>query len=331
MKKNTRYGVVAGLIVFLVAAIYFSSILQKTTQNKAPKTYKIGIFQIVRHPVLDTVPEGFREALESEIKAPLEYQILIPEGDPGKIEQMATMFATQGYDLVFVVGTNCALSLAKKTTTIPIVLGAATDPVAAGLVDSWEKPGHNITGTSDLSPVGDQLDRLHELLPAAQKIGIIYNPSEDNSKIIISRFKADCQKRGLTPVPATITTQNEMKQTVVSLVGKVDALYAPTDATVQTAFDVLIKTANEVKIPVFNCDAGTVQKGALFSVGFNYRDIGYTSGKMAAQILTGVASPKDMPIRLSEKTSLFYNRKQIEALHLAVPDKWNDIGSKVDE
>jgi len=331
MKKNARYGLVLGLIILLIGGIYLSynwkAPSPKTSEQ--PKTYRVGIFQIVRHPVLDTVPEGFREALDARISEPIEYKTLVPEGDPGKIEQMATVFTTENFDLVFVVGTNCAQSLAKKTSTIPIVLGAATDPVEAGLADSWDKPGKNITGTSDLSPVGIQLDRLRELLPDATRIGVIYNPSEDNSKAIISRFEAECKKRGLTPIMATIASQNEMKQTVVSLVGKVDALYAPTDATVQTAFDVLIKTANEIKLPVFNCDEGTAQKGAIFSVGFNYKDIGYTSGEMAAKILKGTAQPADMPIQLVSNTSLFYNTKQIEAFDLDVPAEWHNSGIDV--
>ena len=122
-----------------------------------------------------------------------------------------------------------------------------------------------------------------------------------------------------------------MKQTVVSLLGRVDILYAPTDATVQTAFDVLIKTANEIKIPVFNCDEGTAQKGALFSVGFNYKDIGYTSGEMAAQILQDTARPENMPIQLVNKTSLYFNPKQIKAFGLTVPSEWRNLGNEVGE
>jgi putative ABC transport system substrate-binding protein len=333
MKHNARYGLVIGLVVLLIGAIYLS--YNWRTPGSEPgqqqRTYRVGIFQIVRHPVLDTAPEGFREALAARISEPIEYKTMVPEGDPGKIEQMATIFATENYDLVFVVGTNCAQSLAKKTSTLPIVLGAATDPQAAGLVDSWEKPGGNITGTSDLSPVGAQLDRLRELLPQATRIGVIYNPSEDNSQAIIARFEAECLKRGLTPVPATIASQNEMKQTVVSLVGKIDALYAPTDATVQTAFDVLIKTANEINLPVFNCDEGTARKGALFSVGFNYKDIGYTSGEMAAEILQGKARPADMPIRLVEKTTLYFNPEQIRVFGLETPAEWQKLGTAVSE
>ena len=194
MKSNSKYIVATAILIFLVVAIFLTGRQQKPGQENAKKTYRIGIFQIVRHPVLDTLPEGFKEVLEAKFPGRVEYETFIPEGDPGKIEQMATKIATQNFDMAFVIGTNCAQSLSKKAKLLPIVLGAATDPKAAGLVESWEKPGGNITGTSDLSPIDDQLDRFHELLPMATKIGVIYNPSEDNSKIILERFKTGSGK-----------------------------------------------------------------------------------------------------------------------------------------
>jgi putative ABC transport system substrate-binding protein len=298
----------------------------ETPQNR---TFKVGVFEVVRHPVLDAMAVSFKTYLKESLSGRLEYVTMVPEGDATKTEQMAQKFATEGYDLVFVIGTNLAQSLAKKTSTMPIVLGAATDPEAAGLIESWENPGGNITGTSDLSPVEAQLDRLNEILPEAKRIGIMYNPSEDNSGIIVTRFKIECEKRGLTPVTATISSQNEVKQTLVSLVGKIDALYAPTDATLQSAFPLLIGTADELKIPVFNCDEGTAQNGAIFSVGFDYPALGRISAEMAADILHGKRSPSDMSIRTADEFQLFYNEIQIRNLNLETPAYWKQEGKPV--
>jgi len=326
MKKNKWIlGVV--FVAVLVGLIYLINTMRQTPEN----TYRIGVFQVVRHPVLDSMANAFEDTLEAKYPDKVQFDVKIPEGDAGKTEQMAQSFASGNYDLVFVIGTNLAQSLAKKTKTIPIVLGGATDPQAAGLVDSWEKPGRNITGTSDLSPVTQQLDRLHEILPQAKRIGIIYNPSEDNSKIILAHFTRECKRKGLTPVSVTISSPNDIQQTLVSLVGRIDALYAPTDATVQSAFPSLIKVANEVKIPVFDCDEGTAKKGAIFSVGFNYEDLGRTSADMAAAILDGTSKPADMPIRLVGKSTLYYNAGQIQALGLSVPKSWTQEGVKVGE
>jgi len=325
--KRSKWILGAAFVAVLVGLIYLTNTIQHTPEE----TYHIGIFQVVRHPVLDSMAKSFQGSLQVKYPGKVQFDVKVPEGDAGKTEQMAQSFVSGDYDLVFVIGTNLAQSLAKKTKTIPIVLGGATDPQAAGLVDNWEKPGRNITGTSDLSPVSLQLDRLREILPQAKRIGIIYNPSEDNSKIILTHFNRECEQRGLTPVSVTISSPNDMQQTLVSLVGKIDALYAPTDATIQSAFSALAKVANEVKMPVFNCDEGTAQNGAIFSVGFNYEDLGRTSADMAAAILDGTSKPQDMPIRLVGNSTLYYNVGQIQTLGLNVPESWTQTGVKVGE
>lgn len=323
--KNAKWAWGLVFVALLVGAIY----LINSTRESSPRSYTIGVFQVLRHPVLDEMAKSFEDDLASRYPDRVKFDVKIPEGDAAKTEQMAQAFATGDYDLVFVIGTNQAQSLAKKTSTVPIVLGGATDPEAAGLVDSWEKPGGNITGTSDLSPVGAQLDCLRELLPQADRIGIIYNPSEDNSKIILAHFNRQCELKHLTPVAVTVSNQNEIRPTLVALVGKVDALYAPTDATVQSAFPALVKVANELRLPVFNCDEGTVRQGAVFSIGFNYADVGITSAEMAAAILEGKEKPAEMPIRLVGKSTLYFNSGQIEALGLTVPKRWLKEGTEI--
>lgn len=327
MKKNKW---VLG-IVFIAVLVGLLYLVNHRHGGPINQIYRVGVFQVVRHPVLDSMAKSFEDGLRSRYGDKVEFDVRVPEGDAGKTEQMALGFATGGYSLVFVIGTNQAQSLAKKTSTLPIVLGGATDPQAAGLVENWAKPGKNVTGTSDLSPVALQLDDLRELLPQAKRIGIIYNPSEDNSKIILAHFNRICNEKNLTSVSVTISSPNDIQQTLVSLVGKIDALYAPTDATVQSAFPALIKVANEVKLPVFNCDEGTASKGAIFSLGFKYEDIGRTSAEMATTILDGKAKPQDMPIQLVGTSTLYYNHKQIQAFGLAVPKRWLKAGTKVGE
>ena len=324
--KNVKWIIGIGVIALLVV---IAVVLNSYSISYPNKTFKIGVFQVVRHPVLDAMAESFQSGLSKNLAGHVQFETMVPEGDAVKTEQMAQKFATEGYDLVFVIGTNPAQSLEKKNKTMPIVLGAVTDPAAAGLVSSWEHPGTNVTGTSDLSPVGAQLDRLSQILPKANRVGIIFNPAEDNSNIIVAKFKTECEKRNLTVVTATISNQNEIKQTLVSLVGKIDVLYAPTDATVQSAFPLLIKTANELKLPVFSCDEGTAKAGAIFSVGFDYNVLGQISAEMATQILKGKKSPADMPIRMADEFQLFYNSIQIKNLGLSLPASWAQAGKQV--
>lgn len=326
--RSKRWLVGVVCIGVLIALFFFLG-KKQLSYNDGKKHFKVGVFEVVRHPVLDSMADAFRQTLEQKFPGSLDFVTMVAEGDASKTEQMAQKFATEGYDLVFVIGTGQAKSLMTKSQTLPIVLGGATDPKAAGLIDSWDKPGKNITGTSDLSPVDVQLNRLIEVMPKVKRIGIMYNPQEENSNVIVDRFKKECEKRGLIPVITTITNQGEIKQTLVSLVGKIDVFYAPTDATLQKGFPVLIKVANEVRIPVFNCDEGTAKDGAIFSVGFNYVDLGRISAEMAAIIIKGEAKPADMPIRLADHFSLFYNIKQMEKFKLTVPESWKKDGKQV--
>ncbi|MBL8827109.1 MAG: ABC transporter substrate-binding protein [Planctomycetaceae bacterium] len=324
MRKISWFAGVA-FIVVLVGLIY----LINSRQAPSKSEYKVGVFQVVRHPVLDEMAASFQRGLTSRYPEQVKFDLRISDGDAAKTEQIAQSFASGNFDLVFVIGTNQAQSLVKKTTTVPIVLGGATDPLAAGLVDSWERPGKNVTGTSDLSPVGAQLDSLKEILPDANRVGIIYNPSEDNSKAILAHFGRACADKNLEPVSVPVSGANELRPTLIAVVGKIDVLYAPTDATVQAAFPSLIKTANEVNLPVFNCDEGTVQKGAIFSIGFNYGDLGTTSADMAAAILDGKEKPSDMPIRLVGKSTLYFNVEQIKRFGLTVPERWQKDGKGI--
>lgn len=326
--KNNRW--LLGLV--LIATLIATLLVIGNNQSKlhiGKTNLKVGIFEVVRHPVLDAMADAFRKSLEEKFPKKIDFVTMVPEGDAAKTEQMAQKFATDRFDLVFVIGTEQAKSLASKTKSLPIVLGAATDPKSAGLVDSWENPGGNVTGTSDLSPIDVQLDRLAQIMPNAKRIGVIYNTQEENSNIIVSRFKMECEKRGLVPVLATISNQNEIKQTLVSLVGKIDVLYAPTDATLQKGFTALMKVSNEVNIPVFNCDESTTKEGAIFSVGFNYLDLGRISAEMATKILNREAMPSNMPIRIADRFTLFYNTKQIERYKLPIPDPWKSEGKQV--
>jgi putative ABC transport system substrate-binding protein len=329
-------GVIA-FVAALIAVIYLVNFRpgprpgnSQEARGTAAAPWKVGVFQIVRHPALDDLAKGFRQVLDDSFPSGVEYDIQVADGDAGKIEAMANRFATGRYDLVYVIGTNCAQSLSRKAPTLPIVLGGATDPESAGLVKSWEQPGGMITGTSDLSPIGEQIDTLLVVMPKTKRIGVIYNAAEENSQIVVKRFDRECERRQLQPVHATISNENEVRQTVVSLAGKVDALYAPTDATIQAAFSPLIRTADELKLPVFDCDENSARAGAIFSIGSSYLDLGRTSGSMAVEILRDKRKPATIPIRLSDRTVLYYNQGAMKAHGLEVPEAWSKTGVRMD-
>ena len=278
--------------------------------------YKIGVIQTIEHKALDQSREGFEQALkDAGIKYELDYQNA--QGDQSANQTIATKFANDGKDLVLAIGTQAAQASSSATADIPIVGTAITDFEGSGLVKSNDAPGGNVTGASDLTPVDDQIELLHKLLPDAKKVGILYCSAESNSEIQVKMAKKALDKLGIEVVEKSVSSSNEIQQAVESLASeKVDAIYAPTDNTIAAAMPTVSQVATEHKIPtVVGCDT-MVEDGGLVSYSINYKDLGYKAGEMAVKILKGEAKPADMPIEYLDKTgsSLIKNEKLAKEL-----------------
>ena len=326
MKRIINIGaIVLGLFLVLGLLIYF-----KDKQN--PGTIKIGIFQIADHPALDKLREGFQGAVTQsdffkthEVK----FDFQNAGGDGTKIESIATYFASSDIAIVYAIGTPVAQAVKAKNPKMRIVLGAASDPVSSGLVANWDKPGGVITGTSDFPPVEKQVEMLQKVLPSIKRIGILYNTSEDNSVSVVQRFKTYSIKQGYSVVEKPVASPADIPAAVASLGGLIDAVYVPTDNTVQSGLPALIRGAFDLRIPVFGCDLDSVKKGALYSIGTDYFDIGRVSGQMAVEILGG-SDPAMMGIRTGNH-QLFFNRKTAAQLKVKLPSELVAIAAEVVE
>ena len=199
-------------------------------------------------------------------------------------------------DLILAIGTPAAQAVAGSTTEIPVVGTAVTDFAAAGLVEANDAPGGNVTGTSDLNPVSDQIALLQKLVPEAKKVGILYCSAEDNSGIQADLAEKACKDAGLSTERFTVSSSNEIQQVVESMAGKVDAVYAPTDNVIAAGIATVSMVANENNLPVICGEENMVNGGGLATYSLNYRDLGYRAGEMAVKILKGEAKPADMPI-----------------------------------
>lgn len=315
---------IAGLTVAIVVVL---------TRGGSPpdsNLFRVVVFQVVQHPALNDMDLRFRQRM-SEVSdgRVVIVETLYANGDAEATERIATKIVTEAFDLAFVIGTEQARSLRSKTDEIPIVLGGATDPVGSGLVEAWDRPGGNITGTSDLVPVGAHLDHLREILPDVSRVAIIFNPAEGNSRAVVSIFERECIERGITPVQRTVTQSSELRSAALSLSGQVDAILAPTDATVQSAIASLVTAAAEVSLPVCAVDRSAVEKGALFAIGFDYGEFGRISADMAADILLNGDSPSTMPLRTAETIELFVNPSAFDALGIVIPPDWSDVATVI--
>lgn len=257
--------------------------------------YKIGVIQLTEHPALDAANEGFIAALDdSGISYTVDQQNA--QGDQSTCQTIASKLVNDNDDLILAIATPAAQAVAGSTTDIPIVGTAITDFAEAGLVEANDAPGGNVTGTSDLNPVSDQIALLQKLVPEAKKVGILYCSAEDNSGIQAELAEKACKDAGLSTERFTVSSSNEIQQVVESMAGKVDAVYAPTDNVIAAGIATVSMVANENGLPVICGEENMVNGGGLATYSLNYRDLGYRAGEMAVKILKGEAKPADMPI-----------------------------------
>ncbi|PHO06599.1 sugar ABC transporter substrate-binding protein [Thermoanaerobacterium thermosaccharolyticum] len=314
--------------IFVLAAFFIFSVVlsgcgsKTTSSGSTEKMITIGITQIVEHPALDSAREGFIKALKDNGYVEGKNVTFIQEnaqGDMSTAQTIAKKFVDKNVDLIFSIATPTTQAVKKATSTIPIVFTAVTDPVAAGLVNSLDKPGGNVTGTSDMEPINDQLKLIKDLVPGAKRIGIIYNAGEVNSTVQVKIAKDDAASLGYSIVEATVSNSSEVNQAAQSLVGKVDAIWLPTDNTVASSVAAIIKVANSAKILVVAAEKGMVEGGSLATLGISYSDLGYQAGLMAIKILKG-EKPANIKVETAKDLQLIINQKEADAIGLKIPD-----------
>lgn len=277
-------------------------------ESSADGAYRIGLLQYVQHDALDKCRDGFIAALDdSGISYELDDQNAA--GDTPTCTTIAQKFVNDGDDLIFAIATPAAQACAAETEEIPIVLTAVTDPAASGLVESNEQPGGNVTGSSDLTPVADQIDLLKQIFPDAQTVGILYCSAESNSEIQAQMAREACEAAGMTAVDYTVATSNDIQTVVESMVGNVDVIYAPTDNVIAAGMPTVAMIANANGLPTIVGEEGMCTAGGLATYTIDYEELGRVAGEMAVKILTEGASPADMPIEYypSDKLRLVVN------------------------
>lgn len=296
-----------------------------------PAKVKIGVTQIVEHPALDAARQGFVDGLAEagyvEGKN-VEFDFQNAQGDMSLAQAIARKFVTNRVDLILAIATPTAQAAAHATKDIPILITAVTDPASAGLVKSNKAPGTNVTGTSDLNPVTDQLALLKQIAPKAKRVGIVYNAGESNSVFQVDLAKAAAKKLGLKVVEAPVSATTEILQATQAIVGKVDAFYVPTDNTVVSGLESLLIVTERAKLPVIGGEAGTVERGALITVGVNYYRLGKQTAKMAVEVLKG-KPPAKMPIQYQKDLELTINLKAAQAIGLTLPKALLDRADNV--
>lgn len=307
-------------IIVFAAAI--AALALFSSCQKKDKKIKIGVIQLVEHPALDKNYQGFVDGLKAAGYVDgqnIEIDYENAQGEQANCVTIAQKLVNDQSDLIFAIATPAAQAVANMTSDIPILVSSVTDPKTAQLVESNEKPGTNVSGTSDLTPCAAQIALLKRLVPSAKKVAILFCSSEENSRFQANLAEAACQKEGLDFVEATVSNTNEVQQVVQSLVGKVDAIYAPTDNMIASSFATVALVTTPNKIPVICGEEGMVQGGGLATYGINYYELGLQTAKMAMDIFENGKKPADMPIQYLEKCDFSYNKEVADELGITIP------------
>ena len=299
-----------------------ASLLAAASLVQADDPRVVAITQIVEHPALDAVHEGVKDELAERGYREGENLGLMHESAQGNsaiASQIARKFVGENPDVIVAIAPPSAQTVAAAARNVPVVFSAVTDPVAAKLVQSWEAPGANITGVSDMLPIEKHLDMLQRAMPDAKRIGTVYNPGEANAAALIELLEERLQARGLELVKGAATKTSEVLGAARSLVGKADAIYLTTDNTVISAAEAVISVGERAKIPVFAADTATVERGAVAALGFNYYNHGRQTGAMVARVLEG-AGTADMPVETMEELDLYVNPEAAERMGVTLPE-----------
>jgi putative tryptophan/tyrosine transport system substrate-binding protein len=312
--------------VLLTMSLIFS--LTACSSNKPADTAKsegkkrIGIIQIVEHPSLNTIRESFIKELAAQgfkdgENVTIDYQNA--QGDQTNLKSISQKFVKNKYDLIVAIATPSAQAVVSETKEIPILFSACTDPLGSGLVTNMEKPGGNVTGTSDAVSAEKIMELAKRITPNIKTIGALYNSSETNSVAVINNLKEYAKKNNLTVIDGTVTNSSDVQQTVNYLVGKVDAIFSPIDNTVASAMPVVAQTANKAKKPVYVGADSMVKDGGLATYGINYDILGKETAGMAAKILKGTKAG-DISVKTMTDMDIYVNKNTAKAIDITLPD-----------
>lgn len=286
------------------------------TIKRADAEYVIGIVQLVEHVALDAATEGFIDAVKAELgEDKVFFDFQNGQNDPNTCSTIANQFVSDKVDLIMANATPALQAAAAATAEIPILGTSVTEyGVALNIADFTGTVGGNVSGTSDLAPLDKQAAMITEWFPEAKTVGLIYCSKEANSQYQVDVVKAELEKAGLTATLYPFTDSNDLAQICTTAAENSDVIYVPTDNTVADNTGIIANICEPAKVPVIAGEEGICAGCGVATLSISYYDLGYATGKMAAQILKGEADISTMPIGYAETQTPKYNADICTAL-----------------
>lgn len=287
------------------------------------ETVKIGLVQLVEHTSLDQIRESIIAQLEEDgyvdgDNIVIDYKNA--QNEQSNLKTICQGFVADNVDIIVAITTPAAQVAMGETDEIPIVFSAVTDPVAAEVVADMEKPGGNVTGTSDAISVDKIMGLAQEITPGFKTIGALYNSSETNSVSAIEALKEYAEANDLKVEESAITSANEIQPAAQNLAKKCDIVFSPTDNTVASAIATANQVFTEAKVPFYVGADSMVKDGAFATYGVDYEYLGQETAKMIIEIING-ADPAEMPVRTMDEMAIYINSQTAESMGLKIPDE----------
>lgn len=335
MKKNLVKKITAGICVAAMAlsmtacgsseAPASNDTPSEQAGESAEETYTVGIVQQLEHVALDAATQGFQDKLTELLGDKVTFDYQNAQGEQTNCTTIATKFVSNNVDLIMANATTALQSASAATADIPIIGTSVTDYITAGVVETNDAPGRNVTGVSDLAPVDAQIEILKELVPDAKKVAILYCSAEPNSIFQSELAQKYLTEAGIDFAEYTAADSNEIQAVVTKAIGDCDAIYIPTDNTMANNMEIIKNATLPANIPVVCGEEGMCGVGGAATLSISYYDLGQQAGQMAYEILVNGAEPATMPIQYATATVAKYNPEICDAMGLSVPENYEAI------
>ena len=340
MRSLRKIAAIVLAAAMVLAMVGCGSAKESAKSGTNGKTFKVGICNYVDDASLNQIVENIQAALESYGKAngvTFDVRLDNCNADANVLSQIISNFIADKVDLMVAVATPVAMAMqaATEENGIPVVFAAVSDPVACGVVDSLEKPGHNLTGTSDYLDTASVFNLIFAADPDAAKIGLLYDLGQDSSKGPIDEAKAFLDSKGVSYVEKTGTNVSEVQLAASALISEgVDAIFTPTDNTIMQAELSIYEDLANAGIPHYTGADSFALNGAFLGYGVDYANLGAKTGEMVADILVNGKNPAQTPVMTFDNGTATVNTETAEKIGLSFDELKNTFApfcTKVNE
>lgn len=320
------------LTLILALAMALSLVACGSSDKKddsGEKTYTVGVVQLVQHEALDAATKGFTDALKEALGDKVNVVVKNASGDSNTCGTIVNGFLADNVDLIMANATPALQAAASATSTVPILGTSVTDYATALEIADWTGTvGGNISGTSDLAPLDQQVAMLQELFPNAKKVGMLFCSSEPNSKYQVDEVTKLLSNAGITCTEFAFTDSNDVSSVTQKACDASDVLFIPTDNTAASNTEAIANVVLASNTPVIAGESGLCKGCGVATLSIDYYELGKITGQMATKILTGEADVSTMPIQFAPSVTKQANMANCQKLGITVPAEYTALATE---